>query len=379
MAVEPGIYTGTATTTKSESLLIHTLPHFLPKFRMAAFSATPLLRLLALKAFGKPAALGDAKYGNIRKTTGKGIVFNNGGFQEEFAIFDSTISGSTLGLMGNVNPQSISPGRSGAYSWVRFLWSVYIPEEVVKDNVGDAILFKVIKTRVEIAQASAIKDVSAVTHGASTAPAGSPHGLNYLVSVTQGDIVGNLNSSTYTSWADQYYPVTSVGGGGEGDRPIALLRKMTAFDIYMSSFAESADADPVLLGTPGAYQYYLRAAYADGVMNQGLRAGDVYDAFPESAVFNGKPFIFDDGVQVPYGATASTEAIYRLDLSTLGLNIKANEYFDLEGPVAPQAKDKQRFYQFNIWLRMTPWTVARRQQSVLYNIPANADVISASS
>ena len=373
---EPTVYTGTAVPMNVTTLLTHTTQKYIPKLRMSAFSATPFLRMLALQAWGSKAALGDARYGNVTKTSGKGIVFNQGGYQTSSAFFTTSTSGSLVGRMAEINPTFLQPGSSVAYSWVRYVLSLGIPEEFIKDNVGSARLLDRLKTDLKIGQASAVTDLSYMALGHSSAPTGSPFGLTKLVSVTQSSAVnpGGIDPSSVTAWANCFTPVTSVGGGGELDRPLSLLRKMESFRIRLRSFAESS-GDYVLVGTPGAFQYYLRAAYADGVANQGLRNQGMYDSSIDHAVFGGSPFMYDGNVTVPEGATASTDAIYFLDLNELGLNIKANEYFEQEGWTAPATKDRQRFYQANLWLRMVPFVTLRRIQGVLYNLPANPDVI----
>ena len=382
MAWEPTIYSPAAGYTnpgssKTESLLIHTMADMIPIWRMSCLTATPGLRVLAAKAFGGKAALGAETYGNIGslKSTGSGITFTDGGYLKEFVQNFTTISGSVIGQLGNVNPQFISPGVSGAYSWARLIWSVGIPDEVVNDQKGRAQIFSVMKTRLDIAKQSAIRDLSYLFFGHSSAPSGSPAGLNYLISVTQGSL-GGINTTTYDGWKNCYTPVTSIGGGGELDRPLALLRKIQGFNIRVNSFAEAADTDPVIWATPGAYQYYLRAAYADGVANQGLRAGDLYDIGIDAITVEGRPMVYDSAVQVPIGATASTEAMYWSDLKTLGLDVKRDEFLKVEGPAGPSPKDKQRYWQFNILARVCPDVVARRHQGCLYNLPANTDVIS---
>ena len=82
---EPSVYEGTAGIAKNTALLTHTAAEYMPKLRMSAFSGTPALKMLSLNAWGKKAALGDASYGNVRKSSGKGITFNRGGYQLEWS------------------------------------------------------------------------------------------------------------------------------------------------------------------------------------------------------------------------------------------------------------------------------------------------------
>lgn len=370
---EPSVYTGTAGVAKNTALLTHTAESYKPVLRMAAFSSTPALKLLALKAWGAKAALGDIAFGNVTKTSGKGVTFSDGGFQFSGPIFNTTATGSNVGRLANINPQFLEPGNGFAYSWVRYVMPLGIPEEFVDDNTGSERLLNRLTTDLKIGQQSMIRDLNYMFLGHASAPSGSPTGLKDLVAVTQTATIGGI-ATTNSFWQNCYTPITSVGGGGELDRPLALIRKMQGFLLRLRSFAESS-TDQVILGTTGAFQYYLRAVYADDRANVGLRKDDISEANIDHAVFNGIPVAYDGSVTVPTGATASTECLYFLDFNELGINIKSKEYFKLEPWEAPRAHDKQRYYQSNMWMRWTPYVTARRIQGVLYNMTANSDTI----
>lgn len=373
---EPSVYDGTAGVIKNTTLLTHTAAKYVPKFREVIFTSTPYLKSLALSAFGKKAVIGETSFGDVTKTSGKGIMFNKGGYQFEFPLMTTAPSSFQVSRLDNVNPQHNDPGSGGAYSWVRFVVPVMIPEEFILDNVGSARLMDRFKTEMKLAQMTALRDTNYIALGHTSAPAGSPAGLKALTSVTQGSgTIGGLAKNS-TGWANQY-DTGAVGGGGRLDRPLQLLRDMEKMLLTIRN-RSGATNEQTLVGTPGAWQYYSRARYADtkaqGVPNLKSKEYDAADI--DHLIFSGRPFIYDSAVTVPTGGTGSTEAIYFLDYNELGLNIKANEYFKVEGWEAPRVHDKQRYYQMNIWYRFTPYVTNRRVQGVLYDITANPDAAS---
>ncbi|HUT59436.1 MAG TPA: phage major capsid protein [Phycisphaerae bacterium] len=358
--------------------MTHTAAKYVPKFREVVFSQYPFLKSLGLAAFGKKAMLGETSFGDVTKSSGKGITFNQGGYQFEFPIMTSAPSSYHVGYFDNINPQHNDPGNGGAYSWDRFVVPVMIPEEFMLDNVGSARLMNRFKTEMELAQRTAMRDLSYIILGHASAPTGAPEGLSQLVSVTQTAVAtgspGGLSPADYSWWNNQAVSCTSVGGGGEVDRPLQLIRSMEKLMLTCRNLS-GASNDQTLVGTAGAWQYYGRARYADQTAN-GVPAlrNSSYDAIDvDHLVFAGRPFIYDAAVTGPIGATASTESIYFLDYSEFGVNFKANEYFKVEGWEAPRAHDNQRFYQMNIWYRLVPYVTNRRIQGVLYSIPANSD------
>jgi len=367
----------TAGVGRDSMLLITTTEKWTPKFREILFNQTPFFQAMALNAFGSTKIIdGAASYGNniaARKSSGKGIQFHGGGFQFGGPLLDDAPSGNVVGRMGNINPEYVNTGTSFAYPYRRMVWSIFLPEEEVKDNTGNEKLMSLMDIQFKLAQRAANRDVNYAMLGHASAPTNSPSGLNALVSVTQGTI-GAVSASTTTDWANQYRTCTTVGGGGELDRPLVLLRKMSALHLDVKAKSGSSDSR-LMIGTRGAYQYYMRAAYADRTAQgaEGARVKKYYDAGIDHCVFEGDPFLYDPSVTVPTGATASTECIYTLDLAELGMAVKRNEFFDVEKWEAPRTHDKQRYYQMNIWLRFTPFVSNRRIQGGLYNLPANAD------
>lgn len=373
-ATEPSVYDGTAGAVKTTTLLTRTAEDFMPKFREFIFTGTPFLKSLALTAFGGKAFNGEpgSRFGNVTRTDGKGIKFNDGGHQFSFPFLTSAYTSSIVGRMDNINPQYNDPGGGGAYAWVRQVIPMMIPEEAIKDNQGKAKLMDWMETEMKLGQMSMIRDVNYTMLGHSSAPTGAPYGLNNLVSVTQTRTIGGY-AATNSDWQNIYEAQTTVGGGGELDRPLALKRKLDAMVVKTQSYTGGDMNAKWWVCTTGAYQYMQRLSYADNA-HHGLAMKE-YDGYLDHIVWNGRPVIYDPSVQEPYGATASTEAIYCLDYSELGINIKRNEYFAVEPWEAPRTKDRQRYYQSNIWLRYTPYVTNRRIQGVIYNLPANGDTI----
>jgi len=382
-ATEPSIYGGTAGVLKNTTLLTHTAEKYMPKFVEVVFTSTPFLKSLALAAFGKKAVIGDTTFGDVKKTSGKGITFNHGGYQFSGPIMKSAPSTYQVGRMENITPQHNDPGSGWAYAWVRHVIPVYIPEEFILDNEGEARLINRMDTELKLAQMSAIRDVNYIILGNSNAPTGAPYGLNTLVSVSQTDAlvpaarIGNISCESNSWWQNTYQACTTVGGGGDLDRPLVLLRKMQKVLLTIRN-KSGATNEQSLVGTPGAWQYYDRARYADktanGMPNLVNKAYDAADI--DHLVFNGRPFIYDSAVTVPSGATASTDCIYFLDYNTFKVDFKANQYFRVGGWEAPREHDVKRYYQLNIWVKLAPYTDNRRVQGVLYNIPANPDAAS---
>jgi len=376
VASEPSIYDGTASVdARNSTLLTHTAELYLPKFREVIHTSTNFLKSLTVAAFGKAAAIGNASFGGATATSGKGIRLEKVGYQISFPLMTTGPNSYQVSRLDNINPQHNDPGKAGAYSWVRFVVPVFIPEEFMMDNVGSARLMNRFDTEMKLAQLTAIRDVTYIALGHSSAPSGSPDGLSKLVSVTQGTVAG-INASSYSWWQNQYDSTTATtpGGGGELDRPLQLLRSMERMLLKIRKQSGSTN-EQVLLGTTGAWQYYSRARYADreanGMPNMKSPTYDAADI--DHLVFNGRPFIYDSYVTVPNGGTASKEVIYFLDYNSLGISFKADQYFHVEGWEKPRAHDKQRYYQMNIWYRMVPYVFNRRVQGVIENIQANPD------
>lgn len=381
LTTEPSVYDGTvgSDSFKNTTLLTHTASAYMARFVELVFTSTPYLKSLALSAFGAKAAIGETSFGGVTKSSGKGITFNKGGYQLEFPLMTSAPSTYQVSRLDNINPQHNDPGEGGAYSWVRYVVPVMIPEEFIMDNVGNARLMNRFKTEMKLAEMTAIRDTNYIALGHSSAPTGAPYGLSKLVSVTQSSATnaGGIDPSSLSAWENQYVACASVGGGGPLDRPLALLRQMQKLLLTIRNKSGSTN-EQTLVGTPGAWQYYDRARYADktanGMPNLKSKAYDAVDI--DHLIFSGRPFIYDASVTVPQGATGSTECIYFNDYNELGLNFKANQYFKVEGWEAPRVHDLRRFHQMNIWTRFVPYTFNRRVQGVLYNIPANADAAS---
>lgn len=373
MAVEPGIYTGTATVHKNTTLLTHTAENFMPKFREAVFSSSSLLKALGVSAFGKAAMIGNDRFGNVTTSSGKGVMFSDG-YQFSGPIMTSGPTLVNIDRLATISPQFLDPGNGWAYSWVRGILPLGIPEEVVLDNQGSAKLMDILETNMKLAQSAAVRDITYEFFGSASAPTGCATGLKDLVSVTQTATVGQI-AATNSFWQNAYKPCTDVGGGGELNRPLSLLAKLQLLSLTLKS-RSSASNDRLWIATQGAYQYVLRGTYADGAPSgNGAVFGikDFVDAGIEHVANNGSPMIYDSNVTVPTGATASTEAIYNIDLQSTGICFKKNEYFKVEPWTFPTPHHTQRYVRSNILIRRTPYVMNRRDNGVLYNIPANPD------
>lgn len=374
-----GVYAAASSsgTMKTTKLLQTVTEDYMPSMRFGVLNQTPLLKAFGVKAFGKDLLnTGAAQYGNVtgnRGAGGKAIKLTDPSFQFSGPILLDYASPTHVGQMGNINPEYMDSQDAWSYPYRRLVASIYIPEEVVKDNKGKNKLQDIMERDLAQAQAGMTYALVNVLTGNTSAPTNNPYGLNYLVSVTQSITVGGILGTSNTYWNNVRNACTSVGGGGEVDRPIQLLRSMERTDLDIMSLPGSDPASTMLVATRGAYQYYHRAGYADTVA-QGLRNADMYDAKVDHLVFGGKPVIYDPAVTTPYGASATTtECIYWLNTAELGLAIRRDEFLDVEPWEAPRTHDKQRYFQSNIWLRYTPFVSHRRVQGVLYNLPQNPD------
>lgn len=367
-------YLGTASARFNTTLLTHTAEEYVPKFTESFLTSTNLLKAFSLAAFGKPAILGNVDFGNVTSTTGKGIRFGES-FQFSGPLATSGMTATYVDPLGNINPQLWDGMTGWAYVWKRFCIPMQIPVELVQDNQSKNQLLDLLKTNMTLGQAAAINTVLTGFLGSSSAPSNSPTGLCDLVDVTQTATVGAISPSTHATWKNVKVSCTTVGGGGELDRPLALLRKIQGMRVKVKS-AASATQDRLYVGTPGAYQYVLRAAYADNIANAGLRNPDYDAAGITHIVIEGSPLIYDTYVTAPTGATASTEALFDLDLNSIGIAFHKKEYFKVQGWEEPRAHDRQQYVQGNLWARWTPWCSNRRDHAVMYDLPANPDVVS---
>ena len=386
---ESNTYTGavaagtppTATFNRTTYQVITSEAKISAKIQWAAFNNTPFLKAVGLEAFGVPAMQDLQKFGQA-KTSGRLLKTDSGVYAFKGQIFTDTGTSFHVGRLGTFNPELVEGGTEWAYSWHRLVNVQFIPDVDVQDNAKGLISIKAHK--MEAMEQSYVRDFNYVVLGDTTnapadnstiGPASVNHDLPNLISVTQTRTIGGI-ATTNSFWQNGAKAVTSIGGGGEMDRPLLLRRALMDQLNDQSVFAEGT-MDYLLLGTQGAWQYYDRLMYADSV--QGRNGGafgtvEKYDAagIPNYA-FSYQPFIWDPTVQVPFGATASTESIYGIHIPSFGICMRSEENFLVSGWETPREHDLQKTLVTSIKSRYTPAVTARRCHFVLYEMPANTD------
>ena len=350
--------------------------------RFACFTKNPFTRAIGVEGFGVESMKNLQAFGSA-KPTGNMVRYESGRYGFSHSIFATTGTSYHTGRMGSRNPELVEGGDESVWSWHQLNNSQYIPENDVDDNGQPLIPIRVLKER--NMKEKFVGDFNMTILGSSSAPdygtLGASvvyHDLPNLISVDQTRTVGGI-ATTNSFWANGYKAVTSVGGGGEMDRPITLRRSMMDQTNDQMTYGEATD-QYLYLCTQGAYQYYDRLMYADAI--QGGQGGVFasyakYDAagIPNKA-FNGRPLIWDSSVTVPYASsavTAGTEAIYGIHIPDFGICIRKEKNFKFSGWEPPRAHDQYATYVAHLELRYTPYVLSRRAHFVLYNIPANAD------
>ena len=342
-----------------------------------AFNSQPFLQVIGLETWGLDAMKDVNVFGAVY-TSKQGMVRYDSGVYALTGLVDNSTSPSQwLGRLRYSTPQLVEGGATYSWAWHTLHNSQYIPVTDVQDNKQGAI--DIMAQKMEILKKSIVQDFAYAVLGNSNAPDYGTDGpsavysdLPNLVSVTQDRTVGGI-STTNSWWQNQKKAVTDVGGGGELDRPLSLLRKVQSAIIDVKSIAGAAGGY-IYLATKGAWLYWGRLAYADRLTQGWGATKPVYDAlnFPYH-ILAGDPMVYDPAVTIPYGATANTEAIYGLNKSTFFIGIRREENFRYVDWEAPREHDQPKTYVASCTVRMTPGVTNRKVQLVIYNIPQNTD------
>ncbi len=378
---ESNTFTGNISSLRTTHQTLVSNDAFSKIVQFAAFNKTPFTKAIGVEAFGTE-AMTDLQVFGAAKPSGRILTYDSGVYGVRGAVFATAPSSYHVGRMGNFTPQLTEGGDEWAYSWHRLIQSQYIPDVDVQDNGKGNFDIKVLKMR--LMQQQFVKDFNYAILGNSDAPDAGTMGpsavqsdLPHLISVTQTSAItpGAIGANN-EYWQNGRKSLTSLGGGGQLDRPLMLRRALMDMLNDQLQYAEASN-DYLLLCTQGAWQYYDRLMYADaGRMGLGGAFGTVqkYDAagIPTFA-FNGNPMTWDPAVTIPTGATAGTEAIYGIHIPSYFVSIRSEENFVFTGWEEPRTHDQQRTLQAQLRLRYTPGVRARRPHCVLYDIPANTD------
>ena len=224
---ESNSYTGTVTSLRSTYQYLTTADSFSKYVQWACFTKNPFMKALGVEAFGVEAVQDLQAFGKATPT-GRVITYG-GGYAFSGSIFASTPTPYHVGRLGNFNPELVEGGDEYKYSWHRLVTNEFIPDVDVQDNEsGRLIDIKVQKMEgmkqkyVESINYAILGNSSAPDYG-SMGPDAVYNSLPYLISVTQDKTTGAI-ATTNSYWQNQYKALTSIGGGGEMDRPLLLRR-----------------------------------------------------------------------------------------------------------------------------------------------------------
>jgi hypothetical protein len=378
---ESNTYTGVVSgvTYRDTYQKITSRDAFSKQVQWACFNKTPFLKAVGVEAFGVE-AMNNLEAFSSGRPTGRIIRYDSGVYAISGPIFATAGTSTHVGRMGSYTPELVEGGDEWTYAWHQLISSQFIPENDIDDNGKGAIDIKLQK--MEGMKQKFVQDINYALLGNSNAPNYGVMGpsalysdLPNLVSVTQTRTIGNI-PATNTFWQNGSKAIASIGGGGDMDRPITLRRSLLKMMNDQTKYAE-ATADYLGVVTQGAWQYMDRLAYADTVQtgNSGVLAvNKKYDAAGiQHYVFNGAPLVWDPAVTVPYGATASTEAMYFLHIPSFFISIRSEKNFKMSDWEPPRNHDTVKAWVSHLDLRYTPGVSARRPHCVAYNLPQCAD------
>lgn len=377
---ETNSFTGNVTSLRTTHQYLTSTDAFSKSIKFACFTKTPLLKVLGVEGFGAENMTNVDRFASAK--AGGMIREMSGVYACAGSIFNSYPTSQLVGRMTAVNPQLVEGGTEWKYSWHQMVNSIFIPVNDVQDN-GKGLIDIKIKNMMAMKQ-QYVTDLSNTLLGNSAAPSYGVMGpsvvysdIPNLISVTQDRTVGCIPTASNTFWQNGRRAITSIGGGGEMDRPLLLRRAwLKALNDQMKLGEASAPSDYLYVATQGAWQYFDRMAYADAIETG---KGDFgvsrrYDPVGVQAfAFNGGAVVWDPSISIPYGATAATEAIYGIHKPSFFLSIRSEENFKMTDWEQPRAHDQFKTLISTLSTRFTLGTDNRRAHYVLYNIPQNAD------
>ena len=375
---ESNTFTGVVSgvTNRSTYQMLTSDQQYSTSVQWACFNKSPAMKAFALEGFGVD-AVKDVDYFGAATPTGRIIRYDSGVHSFSGPIFETAGTSFHVGRMSSYSPELVEGGDQYAYAYHQLVNSQFIPENDVDDNGKGPI--KIMTQKEEGMKQAFVRDINYCWLGHSSAPDSSTMGpsavyadLPNLISVTQSRTVGNI-ATTNSFWQNGYKAITSIGGGGEMDRPINLRRGMLDAMNDRMAYAEST-LDYLLLGTQGFHQYYDRISYADAVQGRGIPQLQKYDAAGiQHFAFYAQPMVWDPAVTVPYNSTASTECLYGIHIPSFVIAIRKEKNFEFHGWEAPREHDMPKAYVARLDLRSTPAVTSRRPHFVIYNVPACPD------
>ena len=373
-------FTGNVTSVRTSYQTLTNTDVYEAKIQFACFNKNNFTKVIGAEAFGVDSLKNAEVFANARPT-GRIIRYDSGVYQMTGPVFATKGSSFHVGRMGSHTPALIEGGDEWAYSWHDLNAVRYAPATDVEDN-GKGHIDILMHKQQEMME-SLVQDFNYAILGNSSGadygvmgPSAVYSDLPNLVSVTQTRTVGAI-PTTNTFWKNQLKAITSIGGGGEMDRPLALRRGLMDVALDTATLGESTDpSDYLILTTQGGYQLYDRLQYADAIQSsRGLVTfTSKYDpAGVRVFALNGAPIVWDPAVTVPFGATASTEVFYGLHIPSFFIGIRTEGNFKFSGWERPRNHDQYKTLVAGVRVRYTPGVTNRRTNWIAYNIPACQD------
>ncbi len=348
------------------------------QIRFASFTKTDFTKAIGVEAFGVPAMTAPEQFAAARPT-GRIIQYHEGVTALAWPIFSETGSSYHTGRFDQNNPEYIGEGDEAAVAWHKLEATRFIPTSDLEDNGKGKIKLRNLR-QMEMKN-QFVEDFNYAILGNSSAPDSGTKGpssiysdLPNLISVTNDRTVCGIDKTSTAKWQTGATAITSIGGGGEMDRPMILRRKMEAGIVARQQYKEST-LDYLFACTPGAWLYYGRLMYADSIQSGSFAVKKSYDAAGiNHYTFMKQPFVFDNAITIPYGASASTEAIYGIHVPSYFLSIRRERNFKFIGWEKSRLHDGKEAEIAKITLRYTPGMKQMRPNTVFYNIPDNGDI-----
>lgn len=380
---EANTYTGTISSIRDTYQKLTSVDAFSKQVQWACFTKTPAMRAFGLEGFGVQSMKDFQNFAGA-KPTGRVIRYDSGVYGLRGSINATAPTSSHVGRMGNFQGQLVEGGDEWAYSWHRLIQVEYIPDVDVQDNTKGNINIKLQKQ--DGMKQQYVQDFNYCLLGNSSAPDAGSMGVSAvytdlpnLISYSQTRTVGAI-AKTNSYWQNGVKAIASIGGGGEMDRPIQLVRSMVDGKNDQMKYAEASD-DYLWMVTQGFYQSYGHLMYADMVQSGRPGAFGTIQRYDAAGIkhyaFDGGPMVWDPAVTLPYDAgstvTAGTECATGIHLPTFFVGLRTEENFKLSEWEPPREHDVQKTLVCSLKTRYTLGVTAMRPHVVFYNIPANTD------
>jgi len=388
-----GTYTGDVSDVQNRDTYqkLTTAQLISKKVQYGCFTKTPFAKAVGVEAFGG-AAMADAQAFGSAKSNGRMIEYVTGHSFFGGSVFEKVGTNFHTGRMGSMAGELVEGGDEYAYSWHLMNQVQYIPVRDLWDNSGGGRIIDIkaqkmegmIKRFVEGFNYGILGNANAPDTGV-LGPSAVYSDLPNLIAVTEDSrLVGGIacnasttkDTETIKYWMPQLKEITSPGGGGDMDRPLALRRGLLKVRNDAAALEESSD-DYMILTGQGGDQYIDRLSYADTIQgrNGGAMGGlEKYDmAGIQHYALKGAPIIWDPAVTTARGQTASTEVFYGIHIPSYKISIRTEANFHVTDWEEPRVHDQYHSVMAMIQLLYTPAVTQRRPHFLAYNIPACGD------